>query len=108
MLRLLFTTVLPFCILIVPIVLLWAYHKSTKVYSKQDFLVVTICCFLVGLITPILAMMVSIYGFKMPDGSPTPYCLTGAVSFIFYGYLISLFGLPITSLLLFKNPPQKK
>ncbi len=101
MLRLLFTIILPFCILIVPIVLLYAYHKTTKAKNKKDFIVVTICCILIGLMTPILSMMISIYGFKMLDGTPDPYCLTGVGSFLIFGYLITFFGIPITCIILF-------
>jgi hypothetical protein len=108
MLRLLFTIIVPLCILIAPILLLVAYHKTTKERSRKDFIVMALCSMLIGLITPVLAMMVSIYGFSIPDGTPDPYCLTGAGSFIFFGYFISLFGIPITSLILLPRLTPKK
>ena len=61
-------------------------------------------CFLVGLIVPVVATYLSVQGFMFNRDPEDPYCATGVVSFLFYGYLINLLGVPIAGIVFL--PPK--
>ncbi|MBL0765314.1 hypothetical protein JKP34_08645 [Marivirga atlantica] len=80
------------------------YPFGAKINRKQFFYLLTLC-FLIGLFTPYLATVTSIKGLSFNYESSDFRCYTGVVVFTFFGYMISLIGVPLIGIILL---PKKK
>lgn len=93
--KLLLSLIIPLIIIALPIVP--QVYLNKKAYKKADVSLVIIIglgALILGVFTPILATYVSIKGFMWDTKEPG--CVTGVVTFTFFGALASLATIPIT------------
>jgi len=90
--RLLLGLIIPTLTILAPLAILLWIGRRKKRLNRTDFGVAILCSFLIGLIVPVVATYLSVQGFMYNRGPEDPYCATGVVSFLFFGYLINLIG----------------
>lgn len=78
------------------------YNKTTANRSNSNLLKISGFCFLLGLITPVIAAYVSLQGYRIHEDQFQPNCVIGITAFIFYGYLTTFFGMPALYLCFFQ------
>lgn len=97
--------IVPSLIIFAPLALLALIGRGRKRIDRTSFVFVIIGCFLIGLITPIVATIVSVKGLVYNFGPDDPKCATGAAVFLLFGYLVTLTGVPLLGVGLF--PPKR-
>ncbi len=103
--RLLLGLIIPTLTILAPLaILIWIGRRKNRL-NRTDFGVAILSCFLVGLIVPVVATYLSVQGFMYNRGPYDPYCAAGVVSFLFFGYLINLLGVPMAGVVLL--PPKQ-
>jgi len=79
--------------------------------TRIPILLSTISTFILGFIMASCATIVSTYGFIDPKNPNEPHCATGAVTFIFFGMIITFVMQPLIGIiggLIYKNNEQVK
>lgn len=93
--------VVPTLIIFLPIMILGLIRLIKKGINRIQFGIAILGCFLIGLVVPIFATMVSAGGLTYNFGPDDPKCAIGAAVFFMLGHLINLIGLPIAGLIIF-------
>lgn len=105
-LRILLGCIVPLAIILFPIiVLLWISGRSSRI-GQAEYIMATLGLFFIGLFGPILATVVSTYGLAIGRDPNDFLCATGAGIFIFFGYAITLVGVPIVGIV--RYSPKRK
>jgi uncharacterized BrkB/YihY/UPF0761 family membrane protein len=96
---------IPSVIILVPIVILGLIGIWRRRLKRIGFVLGILGCFLLGLIAPVLATAISAHGLMYNFSPDEPKCVTGAATFLFFGYLMNLIGIPLLGIVLF--PPRE-
>jgi hypothetical protein len=80
--------VIPTLIIFVPIIILGLIRLLKKGISKIQFGITILGCFLIGLVVPMFATMVSAGGLTYNFGPDDPKCAVGAAVFFMFGHMI--------------------
>jgi len=120
------TIVLPTIIILLPIILFSFYGLSIKSKIGRKLLISGFVFFLIGLVVPWIATIVSAYGFELRlsdewipargSGSANAEEILHERSklvirkniFLFYGYLINLIGIPFLGLIFYLEGKEGK
>jgi len=102
---LLFGLILPALLIFAPLAILILLGRRKNRIDRTEFGIVIMGCFLAGLFVPIVATSLSAQGLASNFGPDDPRCVTGVATFIFFGYLVNLIGVPIAGIVLF--PPKR-
>ncbi len=92
--------IIPTLIVLTPlIILIWIGRKQKKT-NRKVFGLTLFMCFIFGLLVPIGAAFLSARGLAYNFGPDDPKCTSGAATFLFFGYLFNIIGVPIAVMLL--------
>lgn len=100
--------ILPLLILFIPCILLTIYGIIIKKRIKLKLVIAAILFFILGLIAPWTATLVSARGLleNLPEGYG---CVIGSAVFLYGGYLLNIIGIPVILILfLFLKGKNKK
>lgn len=86
------TLLVPLLIILSPLLGQILLSKKFSDSSIKTLVIIGVSFFIVGLFTPVLATMVSIYGFMHTSRSTD--CLSGVVIFIILGYIVTIVIVP--------------
>jgi MFS family permease len=89
----------PTIIILMPIIGLIISRIKFK-NQRRKFGIAILFSTIFGLGGPIIATIISAYGFSYGHKQDS-LCLTGVGVFLYFGYLITLIGIPITSFVLY-------
>jgi hypothetical protein len=106
--KLTFILILPAIIVCLPIIGFLTFYRIDKKVTRRKVIIAGILCFLVGLVTPLLATAVSAKGLSIGVPPGEFLCATGAATFLLFGYLLTFFATPILTLILSRSTERKK
>jgi hypothetical protein len=93
-------------VILIPIIVLVFISGRRRPIERGDFLMAALGCFLFGLFGPVLATVIATYGLSYGSDPSDPLCVNGASIYIFFGYLITILGVPIVSIV--RYPPKRR
>jgi len=105
--KLTFILILPAVIVCLPNIGFLTYYKFDRSLTRKKVLIDGILTLLVGLFSPWVATFVSAHGISMERQPDELVCATGAATFLFFGYLITLLATPTLTLILAMSTGKK-
>lgn len=103
--RILIGFIIPLAIILIPIITLLMASGKGRGTDRGNYLLAALASFLFDLFGPILATIISTHGLSFGSDPSDLLCVTGAGIFIFFGYLITLLGVPIVAIV--RYPPKR-
>jgi hypothetical protein len=98
--------IIPLAIIFIPIIALVLISGRRRPIDRGYFLMSVLGCFLFGLLGPVLATIIATYGLSFGSDPSDPLCVNGASIYIFFGYMITILGVPIVSIA--RYPPKRR
>ncbi len=103
--------IIPTILILSPILGFIIYRFRIKKRIRPKIIISGLIAIVLGLILPWIATFVSAHGLAAGIPNDTSKCVTGAATFLFFGYVINLVGIPLIGLIFYilsKEPDSRK